>query len=70
MRISGPMKAAEIRRAAVSAQLDWSAVRRAKHELSVAALRKGGTGAKGYWVWALPKALNAPKAEAAAPYAA
>jgi putative DNA primase/helicase len=45
----------EIKRQADEAGFHWRTVRRAKEQLSVEAIREGGIGEKGRWVWRLPK---------------
>ena len=44
----------EIRRQAEEAGFHWRTVRRAKDLLCVEAIREGGIGEKGRWVWRLP----------------
>jgi hypothetical protein len=51
----GPEGQKEVKRQAEEAGFHWRTVRRAKDLLGVEAIREGGIGARGRWIWRLTK---------------
>jgi hypothetical protein len=57
----GPRPAREVRSRADEAGIAWRTVVRAKGPLGVSAIREGGAGASGRWVWSLAPEPQEPK---------
>jgi putative DNA primase/helicase len=56
----GPLPSKTVKAEADGAGYSWATIRRAQKALDVEAVRTGGLGRSGAWVWELPKVLNDP----------
>jgi putative DNA primase/helicase len=56
----GPLPSKTVKAEADGAGFAWATIRRAQKALGVEAVRTGGLGKSGAWVWELPKVLNEP----------